>query len=127
MDTIKEVTMYKFIETICKDYNVDINKTDVLVLPQDRKEIKKFTRSRAEMVRIVVDNIEAPYMLDDYKRNQEALDKAQELRCSATKYLQEVIQETGVILSTKTVKISEGGGWYSHGTEYTYKNIKTEQ
>jgi len=49
-----------------------------------------------------------------------------ELRYSDTKTLTEIIKETGINLKSEGCNISEGGGWYSKGTRYYYKEFYIE-
>lgn len=121
----KEVTYYEFIKTICSDHNISIDKEYTLKLPADKRVMKWFTRSRAGQIRIFDGNAEHPYMVDG-TRNDGVLVNGNELRIKDTKSFDLILKETGVKLQSGKCKICEGGGWYSEGTRYIYKDIYCE-
>ena len=123
---MKQVTVYEFMLEIAKDFSIDINKEFTIRLPKDKKAIKSFTSSLADMVRIFDGEKEHRYMINACKRNDEALQKGIELRYSGTKSLSEVIKESGVELKVKKCKVCEGGGWYSEGFQYFHKEVYCE-
>ena len=123
---MESVTINTFKRTIAADFNISPFKEVTLQLPTDKKVIKAFTISVAHEVRIFDGTKESPYMLSGTARNVSELIKGIELRHNKMKTLEEILKETGVTLKTSKCKICEGGGWYSEGTRYEYKDIYCE-
>lgn len=69
---------------------------------------------------------EFDYMLNQNTRNNEKLLDFDYIYVSRPKSLQQIIEETGAKVTAKKCKICEGGGWYSQGFRYTYKDIYCE-
>lgn len=122
---MEQVTHSEFIAKIATDFGINIEKEFILKLPADKKTMKDFTQSIAKKVRIFDGQNEYPFMLSG-KRNEDALMIGVELRYKGEKDTAEIIKESGVKLEYKNCKISEGGGWYSSGTRYIYKDIYCE-
>ena len=110
---------------IAQDAGISPYKEYTLKLPASRIAIKRFVVSVAGDVRIFDGQSEHPYMLPK-QRNDAMLMKGIELRRKGMKSLREIIKESGANVSSNSVQICEGGGWYSKGTRYEYKNFYTE-
>jgi hypothetical protein len=123
---MKEVYYHVFLAKLCQDFDMITTKELVLKLPADNKKVKSFTTSRARDVRIFDGQIEHPYMLNEYKRNDEILSKGKELRYKTSKSLRELISEYNLPIQTKPCRICEGNGWTSSGTRYSYENMFIE-
>jgi len=124
---MKTISYHSFISKICEDNNMSVCKFYHLKLPTDREQIKSFTTSRANRVKIIDKNHNRlPYMLSNTTRNEEALINGVSLEVNDYKSLKEILEETKVQLKISSVKISEGGGWYSQGTRYEYNDIACE-
>lgn len=128
-NNIKSVTYYDFVETICKDNNISNTTTDILTLPNDESKIKSFVKGHAHIINFVTKSGERlPYMVNTAngaKRN-EKFSEASILELKRSKRIYEVSEELGIVIKSKSCRISEGGGWYSNGTAYYYKDIRCE-
>ena len=123
---MKQVRYLDFVSEIAKDNAVKLEKEVTLSLPADRFTIRSFVARRAHAVRVFDGEIEHSYMQTQNQRNEEALKKGVELRVLATKNLNEVLKEAKITLQSERCEVCEGGGWYSEGSRYFYKNIYTE-
>lgn len=124
---MEQVRYTDFIKQIAIDYNLTLEKEFKLKLPADKKAIKSFVRSVAHKVRVFDGQNEYPYMdVLHSKRNEQALLSGIELRYVGEKALAEILKEADIKLITENCKISEGGGWYSNGTRYIYREIYCE-
>ena len=123
---MEQVSYLDFVSEIAKDNAVKLEKEVTLSLPADRFTIRGFVARRAHNVRVYDGEIEHPYMLTQSQRNEEALKKGVELRVLANKNLNEVLKEAKITLQSESCEVCEGGGWYSEGSRYFYKNIYTE-
>lgn len=123
---MKALNYYQFIQRIADDFNVPLTREYTLKMPSPIPCIKKFVRGRAANVRCFDGVSEQPFMKDVQQRNTCAIVKAKELRVTAFKTLDFLIQETGAKLQSKSVRICEGGGWHSEGTRYIYKDVYWE-
>ena len=119
-----EVTYHEFCKTIADDFKIEFkqkHKTKASEFPviNGRRKIRSFYDS------IIVDNNgnEYPYMLNQSMRNEEELVDFDHIYFIKPKGLNQILDETGVKLRSEQCKISEGGGWYSYGTKYYYKDI----
>lgn len=117
---MSEVTYYEFIDLLSKEFNLKTHKEYTLKLPAARKVVKYFTTSVANEVRIFDGEKEHPYMIEK-GRNEDVFKKGVELRRFGRKSICEILAEIPVKLRTESCKICEGGGWYSKGTRYYYK------
>ena len=123
---MEQVSYLDFVSEIAKDNAVKLEKEVTLSLPADRFTIRSFVARRAHNVRVFDGEIEHPYMLTQNQRNEDSLKKGVELRVLATKNLNEVLKEAKITLQSERCEVCEGGGWYSEGSRYFYKNIYTE-
>jgi hypothetical protein len=125
MGDTKWVSYTEFIDRIATDFNLSLEKEFRLKLPTDKKTMRRFITSVAYKTRIFDGTNEHPYMLPT-RRNDEALATGIELRYTGRKSFGEVLDESGAEVKSCSVKMCEGGGWYSAGTKYTYKEIYIE-
>jgi hypothetical protein len=123
---MKQLNYYDFIKRIADDFNVPLTREYTLKMPAPIPAIKSFVRGRAANVRCFDGTNEQPFMATNQQRNNCAIVKSKELRVNAFKTLDFLIQETGLKLQTKSVRICEGGGWHSEGTRYIYKDVYYE-
>lgn len=122
---MEELSYRNFVKKIAEDFNLSPDKEYKLSLPADKKAFKNFVRGDAYRMRIFDGTNEHPYMLEN-KRNDEALAKGVELRYLGEKGLNTILEETGLKLKSENCRICEGGGWYSNGTKYFYKDYCVE-
>lgn len=122
-----EVTYSEFVKELCKDYNIDINKDHRTYYSQfpiknGKRRFKGFYNS------IIVDREggEFPYMLTRDIRNDEKLKEFHYIKTPTHKSLKEILEEGGIHLKSEPCKICEGGGWYSKGVRYYYKDMTVE-
>lgn len=122
-----EVTSHEFIKKICSDFSIDFYQKikkyyNEFPLINGVKKINLFNDS------IIVDKNgnEHPYMLGKYLRNEEKLKDFDYIYIIRPKAFNQIIEETGLFLKSEKCKISEGGGWYSQGTRFFYKDIYCE-
>lgn len=91
------------------------------------KDGKRKIKSFWDSVIVDRDGNEHPYMLDNNCRNDEKLVDFDHIYYERYKDISQVIKETGAKVHTKFVKICEGGGWFSAGFRYTYKDKYCER
>ena len=65
-------------------------------------------------------------MLNPTIRNEEKLIDFDYIYVTRPKRLKQILKETGINLKSEKCNIYEGGGWYSQGTRYFYKDIYCE-
>jgi hypothetical protein len=123
---MEQLTYRNFVKEIAKDFNLSPDKEYKLKIPADKKVLKNFVRGDAYRMRIFDGMNEHPYMINNTVRNDEAFSKAIELRYLGEKGLATILEETGLKLKSEKCKICEGGGWYSEGTKYFYKDYYAE-
>lgn len=123
---MKEITSYEFITTICNNYNIESTKKIKTYKNQFPIKNGKI-RISARYDSIIVDNDgnEYPYMINN-SRNNDKLVNFDHIYTIVSKSINDIIEETGVVIKTSKAKICESGGWYSNGTRYTYKDIYCE-
>lgn len=126
LSSIQELTYRAFVKEIAKDYQLSPDKEYRLALPTDKKSIKRFVQGDAYRMRIFDGVKEYPYMLDHFRRNDEAFSRAVELRYLGEKSLQDILREAGITLKSAACRICESAGWSSEGTRYFYKNYYTD-
>jgi len=119
-----ETTYSEFCDTIAKDYGIDrnqIHKTYFNQFPVKNGVRKINSYSNA----VIVDKKgnEFPYMLSQYKRNDEKLVDFDYIYTIRLKNLDEICKEANIELESKKCRICEGGGWTSQGCQYFYKDI----
>ena len=119
-----EVTYYQFCKTIAEDFGIELNqkyetKFNQFPIKNGKRKIRSFHDA------IIVDKKgnEHSYMINQNVRNEEKLIDFDYIYITRTKTLKQIIEETGVVLSSTPCRICEGDGWYSQGTEYFYKEI----
>jgi len=124
---MKDVPFYQFRKTIAEDLNIDVNqkyKTYFIQFPikNGKRKINSFRDA------IIVDRNgnEYPYMLDKTIRNEEKLIDFDYIYVIRPKNLDQLLKETGIKLRSKKCRIDEGGGWYSNGVRYYYKDFCCE-
>jgi hypothetical protein len=122
-----DVTYYQFCKTIADDFGIELNqkhktKFNQFPIKNGKRKINSFHDA------IIVDKQgnEYPYMISQTIRNEEKLIDFDYLYVTRPKNLNQIIKETGVVLKSQYCKIYEGGGWYSYGTKYFYKDISCE-
>ena len=122
-----KVTYYQFCKTIADDFKIEfkqkhITKASEFPVINGKRKVRSFYDS------IIVDNNgnEYPYMLNQSMRNEEDLVDFDHIYFTRPKNLKQILDETGVKLRSEKCKICEGGGWYSQGTRYFYKDISCE-
>lgn len=124
---MKEVTISVFVNAIAKDYNLE-------VIVKKKKYFNDFPivngkrKINSSGISIIVDKEgnSHPYMLNPWQRNDEKLVDFDYIYVNVSKSLKEITDEAGISLQSKRTKICEGGGWYSWGVRYTYKDIYCE-
>ena len=124
---IMEVTYYQFCKTIADDFKIELNqkhKTKFSEFPvkNGRRKISSFYDSTI----VDANGNEYPYMLNQSMRNEEKLVDFDHIYFIRPKNLNQILNETGIKLRSEKCKICEGGGWYSQGTRYFYKDISCE-
>lgn len=124
---MKEVTSHDFIITICNDYKIEPFKqikTYKHQFPIKNGKIKISSTYDA----IIVNNSseEFPYMINKFTRNDEKLIDFDYIYVKRLKSISDIEKETNSEIKTAKAKISEGGGWYSEGSRYTYKDVYCE-
>lgn len=65
-------------------------------------------------------------MINHFTRNDEKLFDFDYIYVKRLKSISDIVKETNVEIKTAKAKISEGGGWYSEGSRYTYKDMYCE-
>lgn len=122
-----EVTYYQFCKTISEDFGIELNQKHKIFFNQfPIKNGKRKINSFHDAIIVDKDRNEYPYMINQTVRNEEKLLDFDYIYVTRPKGLNQIIEETGVKLKSKSCKICEGGGWYSKGTEYFYKDITCE-
>ena len=121
------ITSYEMCKIICQDHGIwptSIHKTYF----NQYKVVNGIRKIRAPFNAVIVTNEgeELPYMLPNGCRNEAALASFDFIYVKTFKSLLEVIKEANVGVKTSKCKISEGGGWYSQGLRYTYKDFYCE-
>lgn len=113
-----------FCRAIAEDFNIELNKKHKIFfndfpIKNGKRKINSFRDS------VIVDNDgnEHPYMLDATIRNDEKLIDFNHIYYIRPKNLKQIMKETNVTLKSEPSRICEGGGWYSNGTRFYYKNI----
>lgn len=122
-----QVTYYQFCKIIADDFKIELNqkhKTKLSEFPV--KNGKRKINSSCDAIIVDVDGNEHPYMINQTIRNEEKLIDFDYIYVTRTKSLGQILYETGVKLKSEKCKICEGGGWYSEGTRYFYKDIYCE-
>lgn len=124
---MKEVSFYELKKTICDDYNVEINRKYKTYKNQfPIKNGKRRYRGGTDAIIVDREGNEYPYMLNPHSRNDEKLVDFHYLYVNAPKQLDEILKEANITIDSKPCKIDEGGGWYSKGKRYIYKDIYCE-
>lgn len=124
-----QVTYYQFCKTIADDFKIELNQKHKTKLSQfPIKNGKRKISSFYDAVIVDVDGNEYPYMLSQTPpiRNDEKLIDFDYIYIIRPKGLEQILKETGVNLKSKKCRICEGGGWYSQGRRYFYKDISCE-
>lgn len=122
-----EVNYYEFCKKIAEDFGIELHKRQKYYFEYfPTKNGKK--KINATYDSVIVDRLgnEHPYMVNSGQRNEEKLIDFDYIYTETLKCLDEIIKETGVKMGIKKVKICEGGGWYSWGNRYSYKDIYCE-
>lgn len=124
---LMNVPYYQFCKTIVEDFGIELNqkhktKFNQFPVKNGKRKINSFHDAT------IVDNQENeyPYMLSQTIRNEEKLIDFDYIYVTRPKDLKQIIEETGIVLKSQSCKICEGGGWYSQGTKYFYKDISCE-
>ena len=124
-----DVTYYQFCKKICEDLGIELtqkHKTYINQFPikDGKRKIKSFYNA------VIVDKVgnEYPYMISQLPtiRNEKRLIDFDYIYVIRAKDLDQIIKETGIKIKSEKCRISEGGGWYSNGTRYFYKEIYCE-
>lgn len=122
-----EVSSYKFKQQIISDYGLTPYKKvktfhNQFPIKNGKRKIKATNTS------FIVDKQgnEYPYMLNQHQRNEEKLKDFDHIYFMQHKTLDELTKEAGITLKSEPCRISEGGGWYSNGSRYYYKNLTCE-
>ena len=124
---MKQVTQSQFTDILCKDYNIDsqyksITKFESFPVINGKRKIN----ARYDSIIVDNDGNEFPYMLSKYVRNEEKLLNFDYIYTIYYKTLDQILKEIPITLNSESCKICEGGGWYSTGTRYFYKEIYCE-
>ena len=125
---MKELSYYKFTETIAQDNSIDINIKVKTYFDQFKiKDGKRKINSSFYSVIVDKNGDEFPYMISNTTRNEAKLIEFDYIYVVREKQLSEVLGECGLSLKTENCYIDEGNGWRSRGTRYFYKDIYCEQ
>jgi hypothetical protein len=122
-----QVTQHEFCKTICEDFGIELkqkHKTNFNQFPI--KNGKRKINSSHDAIIVDRQGNEHPYMINQTVRNEEKLIDFDYIYIIRAKQLEQVLEETGLKLESKPCKICEGGGWYSKGIKYFYKDITCE-
>jgi len=123
------VSINRFVEVICKDYGIEPMRK-YKMQPKDFpfKRGKRRISCSGDSVIVDKQGNEHPYMisLSPAVRNNERLEDFDHIYVIRHKNLSEVLQETGAEVKKTPCKVCEGGGWYTNGTRYEYKDIYCE-
>ena len=123
------VTYYDFCKKVCEDLGIELSKKNKMYFMQfPFKNGKRKINSFSDSVIVDKKGNEYPYMISQAPaiRNEERLIDFDYLYTIRSKGLEQIIQETGIKLKSEKCRICEGGGWYSNGTKYFYKDIYCE-
>ncbi len=121
------VSEYNFCNQIAKDFGIELHKKYKTKFNQfPIKNGKRKINSTYDAIIVNKEGNEYPYMLSQTIRNEEKLVDFDYIYVVRPKSLYEIVEETKVVLRSESCKISEGGGWYSKGTKYFYKDISCE-
>ena len=124
-----EVTYYQFCKTIADDFKIELNQKHKTRLSQfPIKNGKRKINSFHDAIIVDSNGKEYPYMLSQTPpiRNEEKLIDFDYIYITRPKGLGQILKETGINLKSEKCRICEGGGWYSQGTRYFYKDISCE-
>jgi len=124
---MKEVSNHEFCKTIADDFNIEL--THKIKMFKKHFPIKKGKiKISSSYDSIIVDNEgnEHPYMLTDNIRNNEKLVDFDYIYVVRYKTLSTILTEAKIEIKSQPCRICEGGGWYSNGTKYFYKDIYCE-
>jgi hypothetical protein len=122
-----EVTYYQFCKKIADDFNIELNQKYITKLKQfPIKNGKRKIKSFHDAIIVDVNGNEYPYMLGQCIRNEEKLINFDYIYIIRQKGLEQILKEIGINLKWEKCKICEGGGWYSQGIRYFYKDISCE-
>jgi hypothetical protein len=124
-----QVTYLQFCKRITDDFGIDLYQK--LVTRFDQFPIKNGKRKiNSSYDAIIVDlkGGEHPYMFSQNPavRNDEKLVEFDFIYVIRPKPLEQILTEVGLKLKSKKCRISEGGGWYTNGVKYYYKDITCE-
>ncbi len=116
-----------FCDVIAKDYNIDpqyksIYSFNSFPLIDGKRKIN----ARSNSIIVDKEGNEFPYILSKYVRNEEKLLNFDYIYTIYYKTLDQILKEMPITLNSESCKICEGGGWYSTGTRYFYKDIYCE-
>lgn len=120
----KQVTESQFCDVITKDYNIDpqyksIYSFNSFPLINGKRKIN----ARYDSIIVDKEGNEFPYMLSNNVRNEEKLIDFDHIYTIYYKTLDQILKEIPITLKSESCKICEGGGWYSNGTRYFYKDV----
>ena len=127
---MKAVSTTEFRYVIANDFNINLwVNTKIYFTSFPIVDGKRKINCRSNCVIVDKDGIEHPYMIDENRRNEEKLLDFDHLLLRREKTLNEVLEDVGfcVEIEVEKCRVSEGGGWYSFGAKYTYKNIYCEK
>lgn len=123
----KEIRYIDLIETIAKDYNIELmQKEKTFYKDFPIKNGKRRIKSSCDAIIVDNDGNEHPYMITEQQRNNEKLERFNHIYVMRTKPLNQILQEAGITLKSEPCKICEGGGWYSKGKRVFYKEFYCE-
>ena len=126
---MKQVTYYEMTKQIAADYGLELNqKIETPVSKFPIKNGKPKIYATCDAVIIGSDGSEHPYMLRQFPgiRNDEKLVGAKYIYVMRPKNLQDLCKEAGIELKSSPCRVCEGGGWYSNGHAYYYKETYCE-
>ena len=122
-----EISYADFCKIIAQDYNIEIKEKckkyfNEFPVKNNKRKIKATHNA------IIVDKNgkEHPYMLRGQIRNDEKLIEFDYIYTIVQKSLDKILSEANITLESENCKISEGGGWYSNGKKYFYKEFTCE-
>jgi hypothetical protein len=122
-----EVSSYNFKQQIIKDYKLTPDKKHIIRYNQfPMKNGKRKISSPHNSTIVDKEGNEYPYMLTHNQRNAEKLKDFDHIYFMQYKSLDEITREAGITLKTEPCRICEGGGWYSNGRRYYYKDLTCE-
>jgi hypothetical protein len=124
---MNSVTYHEFCKAIAKDYSIELShKQKTYFEDFPIKKGKKKINSFSDAVIVDNDGNEYPYMLTPHNRNEDKLIDFDYIYITRSKSLNRILNEVGLDLRSEICKISEGGGWYSVGIRYFYKDLYCE-